>query len=118
MIKLSATEREIMEVIWSMDGASNNEIVQYFANKGKMLARQTTHTFLTRMMKKGLITRENHKFYPVYTKEDVEQQQARQILDTLYGSSLENFFSALNHGQDKLTAEEVEELKKMIGSIQ
>lgn len=118
MTKLSATEREIMEVIWSMDGASNNEIVQYFAKKGKMLARQTTHTFLTRMMKKGLITRENHKFYPVYTKEDVEQQQARQILDTLYGSSLENFFSALNHGKDKLTAEEVEELKKMIGSIQ
>ena len=118
MVKLSVTEREIMEVIWSMDGVSNNEIVQHFAKKGKALPRQTTHTFLTRMVKKGLITRENHRFYPVYTKEEVEKQQAQDILDTLYDSSLRNFLTALSHGREKLTEDEAENLKKIIDSIQ
>lgn len=35
MVKLSPTEREILEVLWKTDGMTNNDVILYFRERGK-----------------------------------------------------------------------------------
>ena len=59
MITLSPTEKEIMEVLWKSEGMTNNDIVLCFREKGKDWKRQTTSTFLTRLLQDRKSTRLN-----------------------------------------------------------
>lgn len=114
MISLSPTEKEIMEVLWNSEGMTNNDIVVYFKRFGKVWKRQTTSTFLTRLMQKGLITKEGHRYVASYTKKEFERKQTREILDSMYGGSLKNFVAALDGGE-QMTEGEREELKDLLG---
>lgn len=113
MISLSPTEKEIMEVLWNSEGMTNNDIIIYFRGQGKEWKRQTTSTFLTRLMQKGLVTKEGHRYIAGYTKEEFERLQTREILDSMYGGSLKNFVAALNGG-GKMTDEEKKELRCLL----
>ena len=113
MITLSPTETEIMEVLWKSEGMTNNEIILYFRERGKDWKRQTTSTFLTRLMQKGVVVKDGHKYMAGYTKKEFEQRQTREILDSMYGGSLANFIAALTGG-GKITKEEAEELRDII----
>ncbi|MCI9298585.1 MAG: BlaI/MecI/CopY family transcriptional regulator [Lachnospiraceae bacterium] len=113
MISLSPAEREIMEVIWDSDGMTNNNIVVHFRNLGKEWKRQTTSTFLTRMMQKGLLRKEGHKYMASCTREEFVRRQTREILDDMYGSSLKNFIVALNGG-GQMTDQEAEEIRELL----
>lgn len=112
MLTLSPTENEIMEVLWKSEGMTNNEIILYFRERGKEWKRQTTSTFLTRLMQKGLLTKEGHRYRPSCTKEEFKRRQAREIIDSMYGGSLSNFIAALNGGEE-MTEKEAEELEKL-----
>ena len=115
MITLSPTEKEIMEVLWKSEGMTNNDIVLCFREKGKDWKRQTTSTFLTRLLQKGVVVKEGHKYRAGCTKKEFEQRQTREILDSLYGGSLSNFIEALTGG-GKMTKEEAEELEDLLRS--
>lgn len=118
MITISPTEKEIMEVLWLSEGMTNNEIMIYFNNRNKNWARQTTHTFLSRMVKKGLLNRENHRYYTAYSKQQLENEIAQGILDIMYNNSLTNFIAALSNSGEKLAEEEIEKLKQMIDTME
>lgn len=112
MLTLSPTEDEILEVLWKSEGMTNNEIILYFRERGKEWKRQTSSTFLARLMQKGLLTKEGHRYRPSCTKEEFRRRQAKEIIDSMYDGSLSNFIAALNGGE-KMTGEEAEELKKL-----
>lgn len=114
MITLSPTENEIMEVLWKSEGMTNNEIILYFKERGKEWKRQTTNTFLTRLIGKGLVTKTGHKYMTNYTKQEFERLQTKEILDSMYDGSLTNFISALNGGR-QITEEEAKELERLAG---
>lgn len=113
MISLSPTEKEIMEVLWDSGGMTNNDIVVYFRGVGKEWKRQTASTFLTRLMQKGLVIREGHRYTARYTKKEFERKQTREILESMYGGSLKNFIAALDGGE-QMTEKEREELKDLL----
>lgn len=113
MITLSPTEKEIMEVLWESEGMTNNEIILHFRERGKDWKRQTTSTFLTRLLQKGVVVKEGHKYRAGCTKKEFEQRQTREILDSLYGGSLKNFVAALTGG-GRMTEKEAEELKDLL----
>lgn len=114
MITLSPTERDIMEVLWESEGMTNNEIILCFKERGKEWKRQTTSTFLTRLMQKGLLKKEGHRYIAGYTKKEFERLQTKEILDSMYGGSLKNFIAALNGGR-QITEKEAEELERLAG---
>lgn len=118
MVNISPTEKEIMEALWSSEGMTNNEIMLLFRGKGKDWARQTAHTFLNRMVKKGLLKRENHRYYTTCSRRDFEAQTAREVLETVYSSSLTNFIAALNDSSERLSEQEIEKLREMIGGME
>lgn len=113
MITLSPTERDIMEVLWKSEGMTNNDIVLYFRERGKDWKRQTTSTFLTRLLQKGVVVKDGHKYRAGCTKQEFEQRQTREILDTMYGGSLKNFVAALTGGE-RMAEREAEELKDLL----
>ncbi len=113
MLNLSPTEREILEVLWEHGPMGNGELSKYFAERGKQWKRQTVNTFFSRLMEKGLVVRENHKYAVSCTKREFEQRQAREVLGTLYEGSLKNFIAALGGGES-LTEQEARELNSLI----
>lgn len=113
MITLSPTEKEIMEVLWKSEGMTNNDIILCFRERGKDWKRQTTSTFLTRLLRKEAVVKEGHKYRASCTKKEFEQRQTRDILDELYGGSLKNFIVALTGGKG-MTEKDRRELDEVL----
>lgn len=103
--KMSETESEIMEVLWSADGPlSAAQLLDHFAtHHGKVWKAQTLSTFLSRLTQKGLLTstREGRVIYyqPIQTKADYLQGITKGILDSMYQGSVKTFFAALCGGK-------------------
>lgn len=117
MYGLSPTEFEIMEVLWKFDSMTNKELILYFRDQGKDWKRQTSNTFFTRLMQKGLVSRHGHRYTAACTREEFEKRQAKEVLDTMYDGSLRKFISAL-HGGDDLSEEETRKLDELIRTIE
>lgn len=113
MVKLSPTEREILEALWKTEGMTNSEVILYFRERGKDWKKQTTSTFLTRMIQKGVVKKEGHKYMAACTEEGLGGMQARMILNKMYGGSLKNFIVSLREGE-KIPAQEIEEIKDIL----
>ena len=102
--KMSETESEIMEVLWSAgDPMSAAQLLDHFAtNHGKAWKAQTLSTFLSRLTQKGLLSslREGRVVYyrPIQTKAEYLQGITKGILDSMYQGSVKTFFAALCGG--------------------
>lgn len=102
--KMSETESEIMEVLWSAgEPMSAAQLLDHFAtHHGKVWKAQTLSTFLSRLTQKGLLSslREGRVVYyqPIQTKADYLQGITKGILDSMYQGSVKHFFAALCGG--------------------
>ena len=113
-LTLSSMEQEIMELFWRTEHMlTGADVWEYFNEIGKENKRQTINTYLTRMTKKGLLIKKGRKYFYQYTKEQLEQQRARMILDTLYDGSFQKFICALSGG-NSLTKKEADEMRKYL----
>lgn len=103
--KMSETESEIMEVLWSAgEPMSAAQLLDHFAtNRGKVWKAQTLSTFLSRLTQKGLLSslREGRVVYyrPIQTKAAYLQGLTKGILDSMYQGSVQHFFAALCGGE-------------------
>lgn len=114
--KMSETEAEIMEVLWSAgEPMSASRLISYFAEeRGKVWKAPTLATFLARLSQKGLVGSERRGrvpcYYPLKTRAEYESDVAREVLDTLYQGSVTRFFAALC-GDTPLSEEDRRELR-------
>ncbi len=117
--KMSETEAEIMEVLWSAEEPmSASRLIDYFAeNHGKVWKAPTLATFLARLTQKGLVESERRGrvvyYFPLKSRAEYSQDQAREVLDTMYGGSVTRFFAALC-GDTPLSDEDKAELRKWL----
>lgn len=116
---VSSTEMEILQWLWKEDRKiTSREILDYFnGNTGKNWKKQTLNTFLSRLLKKGLLETESigNKFlyYPALSKQDYEQCKARDLLEKLYSGSIRNFVAALSGGE-RLNKKESDEIRELL----
>lgn len=114
--KMSETEAEIMEVLWSSEEPmSASELIDYFSvHHGKVWKSSTLATFLSRLSQKGLVdsTRRGRVpyYYPIQTRAAYMQSIAQEMLDTMYQGSVTKFFAALC-GDTPLSDKDREELR-------
>lgn len=116
---LSATEREIMEVLWLVGGVELNKVstgrvMDIFTERGKNWKRQTLNTFFARLEEKGLIRRERGTVEACYSKSEYQSLCCREILNQSYDGKLSNFICAFC-GTETINEEEAEQLLKIIG---
>ena len=114
--KMTETESEIMEVLWSAGAPmSAAELIDYFAeHHGKSWKASTLATFLSRLSEKGLVdsARKGRVPYyrPIQTKTSYQQSIAQEVLDAMYQGSVTKFFAALC-GNTPLSEKDREELR-------
>lgn len=112
--KITDGELNVMEVIWGKHPISASEIVAVL-KKSINWNRNTTYTFIKRLVDKKVISREDPGFIcnPLYTKDEIRVSEARSFLDKLYGGSLKVLVTSFINN-DALSEKEINDLKKLI----
>jgi predicted transcriptional regulator len=117
-IKLFDSELRLMEIVWERGPISAKE-VSVIASDEIGWNKNTTYTVLKKLVEKGAVNRIEPNFIcePLITREQVQIDETKKLIDKLYDGSLKNFFSAFLK-KEKLSEEDLRELKKIIDDNQ
>ena len=107
IIKLSSSERDIMELFWNeKDGLSFGEIINLVnQDDSNIIKKQTINTYLTRLIAKNLLIKKNGDtrlktlYFPKYTKEEYNRKMIEKLLEENYENSLLEFIKQLSGGE-------------------
>lgn len=117
---LSENEWYIMQVLWEKSSASLREICDAL-KESKGWTKHAISSFLKRMQEKGAISvDENGKvknYVAVWNKEETILEETQSIMERVYkGDILLMVSNAVK--EQKLTKEEIEELKNMLDRME
>lgn len=112
METLGEMEERFAELIWANAPAASGELVklceQQFGWK-----KSTTYTMLKRLCARGLFRNERGTVYACSTQEEYRVRQGERFLKRSFGGSLPGFVAAFTR-KNRLSAEEVDELRRLI----
>ena len=119
--KLSETELELMEAIWSSTPpVTSTELLRMFSDKGRDWKPQTISTFLSRLVEKGVlkVTRHGRTNYyvPLINADDYKLFETEHVLNELYQGSVKNLVSAMYDGE-KISDKDLAELRKWFSEV-
>jgi BlaI family penicillinase repressor len=115
--RISETEWEIMRVLWAAAPRSAAEVIDALASKDPSWHPKTIKTFLTRLVNKGALDyRKEGRAYlyiPLVTEKECVDAASESFLDRVFGGSLKPMLAHFVE-QKKLSAKEIEDLKKLL----
>ena len=113
-MKLFDYELKIMEVLWEQEPKSAKEIVDVLSKRIGW-NKNTTYTVIKKCIEKGAIERSEPGFIckPLVSRDEVAQSETEQLIDKMFGGSIELFFSSFLKNQG-ISEEDAARLAKMI----
>ena len=117
-IKLFDSELKVMCVLWSEDDTTAKHISDVLKEEiGWNM--NTTYTLIKRCIKKGAIERSEPNFmcHALIPKEEVQEAETNELINKIYDGSTDKLFAALL-SRKKLSAEEIEKLKKIVSDLE
>ena len=114
--KISASEWEIMKVLWAQAPCTANEIVG--ALREHDWTPPTIRTLINRLVKKGAVahskaaSREYH-YAPLFTQEECARHERRSFLHRIYNGATQPMLAHLLQDEE-LSTEEAEALKRIL----
>ena len=113
-IKLFDSELKIMEVLWRQGDTKAKDIADILAGETGWNVN-TTYTLIKRCIKKGAVERSEPGFMckALIPKEAVQEAETDELINKIYDGSADKLFAALL-GRKKLSAEQIEQLKKIV----
>ena len=120
-IKPTESELEILQALWARGLATVREVHEELA-KTKDVGYTTTLKLMQIMHEKGLVKRDEsmrtHIYQAVVKKEITQKHLLSKMIDSLFGgSSTQLVLQALGSGEQKVSAEELEEIQKLIENL-
>ncbi len=114
MEKLFDSELKVMEIVWESEPVSAKDI-SVEAASALGWNKNTTYTVIKKLVEKGILKREDPGFVcsSLVSRRDVQKKETKRLADRLFGGSKKALFSALIE-DEKLTAEDIAELRRMI----
>ena len=113
---LSENEWYIMQVLWEKSSASLRELCDALS-ESKGWTKHAISSFLKRMLEKGAISVDESgkvkNYIPLWNKEETILEETQSIMERVYKGDLLLMVSNAVKEQ-KLTKEEIEELKNML----
>jgi len=115
--RISEAEWEIMKVVWAKAPISANEVVQALISQDRSWHPKTVKTYLSRLVSKGVLS--FHKevrayvYSPVVTEQQCIETASQSFLERVFGGSLRPMLAHFV-GSRKLSAEEINELKRIL----
>jgi predicted transcriptional regulator len=115
---LSQLELELMEALWSNDGASTVQQVQEALAPRNPLAYTTVQTVLNTLQKKGKVVRAEGEgrafaYRPAISKESILKQAVRDLADRMFGGSSEELVMSLIQSR-AVDADRIAELSRKL----
>ena len=110
MEKLFEGEYRLMEVLWD-EGAVNSTRLVALCQERLGWNKSTTYTVLRKLKHKGAVRHEDALVTPVFTREMAVRERGEEL--ERWAGGLSPFMAAFLGGR-KLTAQEAEELKRLI----
>lgn len=110
--KLAKTEARFAELIWQKEPISSPELVR-LCEKEFMWKKSTTYTVLKKLCDRGIFQNEKAVVTSLISREEFDRYKSRQFVEDSFGGSIPRFLAAFMGGK-KLTAQEAEEIRKMI----
>ena len=111
-IKLFDSELKVMDVLWKRGDTPAKEIA-------RTLTDDLGYTLIKRCMKKGAIERSEPGFlcHALIPKSAVQEAETDELINKIYDGSADKLFAALL-GRKKLSAEQIAQLKKIVGELE
>ncbi len=119
-IKPTESELEILQILWALGKATVRQVNDELS-KNKEVGYTTTLKLMQIMFEKQLVSRTDEGRYHVYVAAVGEEPTQHMLLDkfigtTFRGSATRMVMQAL--GNQQVSKEELEEIKKLIDSIE
>ncbi len=113
-IKLFDSELKVMEVIWEKEPISAKEVSLLLGDRIGW-NKNTTYTIIKKLVEKGLVERQEPNFIcsSRIKREEARQAETKSLIERFYQGSKKKFFAAFLQNE-KLSEEELQELKEMI----
>lgn len=116
-MKLFDSERKVMEVLWKDGKLPAGQIVKILKEETGW-NRNTTYTIIKKCVDKGAVKREEPGFIcqALVSRQEIQDYETDELIEKMFDGSKEKFFAAFLDG-DKLTKQEIEQLKKMVEKL-
>ena len=113
-IKLFDSELKLMKLLWNNAPITAKELT-VLANEAYKWNKNTTYTIIKKLVDKNVIKRDEPNFVcsPLITEEQIQEIETENLINKLFNGSKKAFFASFINRQ-KLTSEEIEELKRII----
>ena len=117
-MKLQDSELKVMDVLWRRGDTPAREIASELKQTIGWNVN-TTYTLIKRCIGKGAIERSEPGFMcrALVSREEVQQQQTQELIDKVYGGSVDKLFAALLGGKG-VTREQLDRLRAMIDEME
>lgn len=116
---ISDAESRVMDVLWDRSPLTAEDIVSEIADEQQWSAA-TVRTLLNRLLSKGAISAERdgrrYLYTPLITRAEYVAHESQGLLDRLFGGRVAPLVSQFAE-QQKLTAEDIEQLKQLIKEL-
>ena len=113
-MKLGAVESRFADIIWENQPLTTKDLVKLCENELNW-KRTTTYTVLKKLCERGIFKTEDSTVTAIISKEEFQAMQSEKFVDETFDGSLPAFIAAFTSRQ-KLSAEEISEIRKMIDS--
>ena len=110
--RLAETEARFAELIWQREPISSPELVRLCEKEFKW-KKSTTYTVLKKLCDRGIFRNEKAVVTSLISREEFFSYKSRKFVEDSFGGSIPRFPAAFMGGK-KLTAQEAEEIRKVI----
>lgn len=110
--KLFDTEYRLLSIIWENEPVNSTALSKLCLEKLGW-KKSTVFNMIRKLAERGFVKNENAVVTALVRREQVAKYESETVIEKNFGGSLPAFISAFLDGK-KITAEEAEELKKMI----
>ena len=112
--KIYDSELHILEILWNRGELPAKEIAAAAAEQVGW-SKTTTYTVLKKCVEKGLLCRTDPGFVcrAMVSREDVQQQETRGLIDRMYGGRADRLVASLLDGK-ALNRQEIARLRKLV----
>lgn len=114
--RLGEVEMQFATLIWEREPIASGELVKLCEEKLNW-KKSTTYTCLKRLCAKGIFRNEDGVVTSIFSREEFVAKQSEQFVEETFDGSLPGFVAAFC-SRKKLSREEIEELKKIIGEYE
>ena len=115
-IKLGVIESIFADIIWENAPLTTRQLVNLSAEKLEW-KRTTTYTVLKKLCERGIFSMGSRMVNVLISKEEFHAIKSEEFVKENFQSSLPAFIAAFTSRQ-KLTAEEIKEIRDMVNSME